>query len=214
MELLTSPSAPTSTQSRNQYAQAARDMAIHQEGLDKIFGSVQDQYFHTKMPDPYFYTTVPDPNLAQFMPGKLVDTPQWEMHVCSEECMPLYHEGLEESFESLYRRLPNVEGFRRASSLERDTGAVSNEMGHTNSACVSNFTLHDEEREYLQGESNYPQDRDNGGYVPDTVSKYISRSARVTPAKGSFGIITNSETVGILWTRSTAIRSGVAGSAL
>ncbi|KAH5118692.1 hypothetical protein HBH69_083500 [Parastagonospora nodorum] len=214
MELLTSSSAPMITQSQNQYTEAAREITIHQEGLERIFGSVQDPYFHTTMPDPYFYTTVPDPNLAQFMPGKLVDTPQWEMHVCSEECMPLYHEGLEESFESLYRRLPNVEGFRHASSLERDTGAVSNEMGHTNSACVSNFTLHDEEREYLQGESNYPQDRDNGGYVPDTVSKYISRSARVTPAKGSFGIITNSETVGILWTRSIAIRSGVAGSAL
>ncbi|KAH4000612.1 hypothetical protein HBI70_119040 [Parastagonospora nodorum] len=176
------------TQSQNQYTEAAREITIHQEGLERIFGSVQDPYFHTTMPDPYFYTTVPDPNLAQFMPGKLVDTPQWEMHVCSEECMPLYHEGLEESFESLYRRLPNVEGFRHASSLERDTGAPSS------IDCV--------------------QPSDNGGYVPDTVSKYISRSARVTPAKGSFGIITNSETVGILWTRSIAIRSGVAGSAL
>jgi hypothetical protein len=109
--------------------------------------------------DPYFHTTMPDPKLAQFMPGKLVDTPQWEMRVCSGECMPLDHDDLEESFESLCRRLPNVEGFRRASSLERDTGAVNNDMRDGNSTHVSNFTLHDEEREFQEGESNYPQDR-------------------------------------------------------
>lgn len=124
-----------------------------------MFWDVKSPYFHTVMSDPYFHTTMPDPKPAAPVPGERVDTPQREMYEFCEESTPVHHEDTEEPFESLF---PDVEGFHRASSLERETGAVNN--GAQDSTCVSNFTLRDEKKEYQKGESNYPQS------PPETVS--------------------------------------------
>ena len=140
------------TQSQSRYAGAAREVAVHQQGLEGVFWDMQNACFRTAMPDQYLHMTMPDPTLAQCVPGERVDTPQCEMY---GESTPIHHEYTEESFESLCRSFPGVEGSQRASSLGPYAGAVNNE--EHDSTLVSNFKLRYEEKEYQVGESNYPQ---------------------------------------------------------